>query len=128
MLPWSTSVDSTAHRGAFATGCIELPSADRGVPTAGGIIFSLLIEENRPLAVLLCPTLTEASRHRVSLFSPGGWQRKRKIPVISLQAIDLPITYNKHVLRGYSKPLSAAFLGINLMKSMILIVKCLDEE
>jgi hypothetical protein len=128
MLPWSTSVDSTAHRGALATGCIELPSADRGVPTAGGIIFS---PAHRGKQATGRVTLPAADRGKVAtglvIFSPQGGKEKRKIPVISLQAIDLPITYNT-VLRGYSKPFPAAFLGINLMKSMILIVKCLDEE
>lgn len=52
----------------------------------------------------------------------GGWQRKAYNSSHQPSSYDLPLTYNT-VLRGYSKPFPAAFLGINLMKSMILIVK-----
>jgi hypothetical protein len=44
----------------------------------------------------------------------GDGKEKRKIPVISFQAIDLPITYDT-TLRGDSKPFPTGFFGISPM-------------
>ena len=52
----------------------------------------------------------------------GDGKEKRKIPVICLQVIDLPIT-DDPALRGDSKLFPTAFLGISPMESMILIVQ-----
>jgi hypothetical protein len=57
----------------------------------------------------------------------GDGKEQCKILVISLQAIDLPITYDTG-LRGYSKPLATAFFGISPMQSTILIAQYVYKE
>jgi hypothetical protein len=58
---------------------------------------------------------------------PGDAKEKRKISVINLYAMDLPITYAP-IVHGHSKPFPTAFFGISPMKSTVLIVQCVYEK
>jgi hypothetical protein len=57
----------------------------------------------------------------------GDGKEKRKIHVIVLQSIDLPIT-DAPVFRGNSKPFPSTVFGISPIESMILIVKKADRK